>query len=125
MSNIVKFPITNPRAPLIEDVQQTISTAKLFHVEEALEVLIPVMFGQFDLLGFSISYEDNEKDYQLIVEAIRSMLYKHYDLTYPLQDMVEKLMVKDEDGDLIFNENFKYSLKRKKKEPKEKTSQVE
>lgn len=106
MTNILQFP-TNDRIVTKDDVYDRINEVKNTHIDETLELVIPMLLNQFMLLGFDLDYMNNAKDIALIVEAIKSMLSKYYGMEHSIQDIIDKLVTEDESQGFIIPNNLR------------------
>ena len=107
MGNVIQFPSKN-RAPskdepTREEVVLNVSKIKYGHIHETLETVIPMLLRNMELAGFDIIPEEDEedpcvKDTALIVEAIRSLMCKFYDIDHPFQELSESLFNRNKDG---------------------------
>jgi len=114
-NNIIMFPKTHRSTAgivpptCVEEVEDSVTTMKQIHVQEALEYVVPKLFENLAILGF---LPDDEtpfvKDGALIVEATRAFLFKLYDIEHPLQLISESLFVEsDESEGLEVSSNIK------------------
>ena len=92
--NVIKFPKKNERigdAPTNElEVNDKILNLKHHHINETLSTIVPSIFAQIDASGFELEDPEQEtfddmKDGAFLVEAIRSILCKHYGIDHPFQ----------------------------------------
>ena len=105
-SNVIKFPTKNTRiVPIDEiDIATNIKMVKINHITETLTTIIPMLFTNIELAGFSISLDEDEidcnlKDGALIVESIRSLLCKIHFLDHPFQRLADDVFIKTENLD--------------------------
>jgi hypothetical protein len=113
-NNVIKFPtrgrfITDPVTE--EQVASNVNMVKHTHVNETLQTVIPLLFSNIEMAGFdlSVDYEEDDsniKDGTLIVEAVRSILCKYYNLYHPLQDVADQIFYKEEDGVFAIVDNI-------------------
>lgn len=95
-NNVITFP-KQYNGPLLNglsaaDIQENVNMMKEFHIQETIHNLAPIIFNHLEISGFMS--EDNEdtfeiKDGALILESIRSMLMKHYNIYHPFQKLAE------------------------------------
>ena len=113
-NNIVLFPrpyknnagIIPPAS--IEEVEDSVINMKQIHVQEALEYVVPKLFENLAILGFLPEDETLfVKDGALIVEAIRSFLFKLYDIEHPLQLISDSLFIENTESGLEVSSNVK------------------
>jgi hypothetical protein len=74
---------------------------KQFHIQETLTNVIPMIFNQLDISGFSLDEEDPSedesiKDGALIVESIRSFMCKFYGIEHPFQTLAKNVFEADD-----------------------------
>jgi|TARA_R110000851_G_scaffold141324_2_gene279181 hypothetical protein len=104
-SNVIPFPKENIQKNEEFDekiLSSNILDIKVNHINEALMIILPSIFNNIDLAGFPPSdsiEEDDVKDINLIVESLRSLLCKYYDVSHPFQNLAEKVFEKEEFSD--------------------------
>jgi hypothetical protein len=122
-NNIITFKnpnsVTNDNQVLTkEQIDDNIETMKLYHIQEFLATLTPMIFTQIEIGGFSLDDEDDLslKDGAFFVEAIRSLLCKHYNIYHPFQIIAEATLIKIEEEENSFKiaENLNIILKEQK-----------
>lgn len=115
-NNILQFPIDRvkslshlPSPSSKEEVDEKVDEFKNFHIQEAIETIVPVLFNQIQILGFEPSDDENEyvKDGAFLVEAIRSFMCKLYDIHHPLQLIASSLFEEDADGGFVISDRVK------------------
>lgn len=107
MDNVIQFPKKRNdlgAAPLeMEDVENKILNLRHHHINETLATVIPNLFAALESSGFiteDIGETDEDiKDGAFIVEAIRSLLCKHYGLSHPFQQIADKVFAIVQDGE--------------------------
>jgi len=102
-NNIIQFPKTpkNTNNLTVETVKSNIDDVKQFHINETISAIIPSMLQQMSLAGFDIAEEENDvtiKDGAFLVEAMKSMLCRHYNIFHPFQKIADSIFV-DENND--------------------------
>lgn len=105
VSNVIKFPKQSkdisPKS--IDEVIKNIEEFKELHVDEALDIIVPLLFNQISVIGFN-NYDVDDPEYDkmvaLLIEAIKSFMYKNHGMKHPLQELAVGLFEKDKDGDL-------------------------
>lgn len=114
-NNVIAFPTKNKQfegAPqTMVEVALNVNQIRYNHINETLQALVPMIFSNIELAGFDfIPNEDEEdpniKDGALLVESIRSMLCKHYNIDHPLQIVADELFVHQEDGSFILADSL-------------------
>jgi hypothetical protein len=113
-NNVIMFPVknSNPRGPqTIEEVADNLDMVRQLHIQETLELVVPKLFENFSVAGFSPEDEDSLefiKDGAMIVEAARSFLCKISGISHPLQLIAENMFEQtDEDGSLEVSDKIK------------------
>ena len=106
-NNILSFPKKDKNTENInglptnlDEVKNLIQNYKDIHIQEVIEIIIPVLFNQFQYMGFSPP-DDEEfciKDTAIIVESLRSFMRKMYGLEHPIQKIADSLFLKDKDN---------------------------
>ena len=98
-NNVIEFPrkrFTLPDAPrTMEEVDESVDLVKKSHIQDTLELVVPMLFDNLTIAGFNPSEEDAVllKDGALIAESIRSLLCRLYDIDHPLQTLSSGLFV--------------------------------
>lgn len=97
-NNVVSFPKrhNNVKDISISDIQHNMDMMKHYHIQETILTLVPIIFNQLDIAGFGLIEGEEDldvKDGALIVEALRSLMLKHYDLHHPFQQVAENIFI--------------------------------
>jgi len=104
-NNVVSFPKQNNRSKdkSIEEVQNNINMVRHYHIQETIASIAPIIFNQLEVAGFVLSEddedEDNLKDGAFLVESLRSIMCKYYDIYHPFQQIAESVFIPDDDED--------------------------
>jgi len=104
-NNVIQFPKEKIQTPTQYDekiLSSNILDIKINHINEALMIILPSLFNNIDIAGFPPSEaigDDDVKDINLIVESLRSLLCKYYDVKHPFQDLAENVFEKEEETD--------------------------
>ena len=115
-NNILQFPIDRvkslshlPSPSSKEEVDEKVDEFKNFHIQEAIETIVPVLFNQIQILGFEPSDDENKyvKDGAFLVEAIRSFMCKLYDIHHPLQLVASSLFEEEADKGFVISDRVK------------------
>jgi hypothetical protein len=105
MDNVVPFPksnkqLNNPTS--IDEIIEKLNDVKDLHINETLEVVIPMLFNYLETAGFGFGEIDEEdtqdphlKDAAFVVEGVRSLLCKYYGLSHPFHQISENIFVED------------------------------
>jgi hypothetical protein len=117
MSNVIQFPGINRNPPVLqkEKIATDVSTVKFNHIHETLQILIPKLFNDISLAGFDVVPEEeddseNIKDSAMIVESIRSLLCKYYDIKHPIQEISDSFFIEGEDGTITVTKHLDLNL---------------
>jgi hypothetical protein len=113
--NIIKFPKPNKNITTkdsevdVELVTLQTQLIKINHINETLNILLPIIFNNIELGGFDLASNQkikdiNIKDSIMIIESVRSLLYKCYGLYHPFQEISEKVF--DENDDVVDSINI-------------------
>ena len=119
-NNVIAFPkpYHGPKGELItpEEIMRDVDAMKHYHIQETITTIAPMIFNQLDMAGFDLSDEENNdiKDGAFIIEAVRSMLCKHYGIYHPFQQISENVFSpdKEEIGALRIADSLCIELKR-------------
>lgn len=120
MSNIINFPKEkiSQREQVPKDINEikiNVDSMKYTHIQETISVITPMIFQQLSVAGFDIIDDDNEetslKDGAFLVETIRSILHRYYDLPHPFQKISESVFTIQENGVLLVADELCISLK--------------
>lgn len=100
-NNVVSFPkqYSGPKENITkEDINKNLDMMKQFHIQETIVNIAPMIFNQLDISGFVFDEEnsDNIKDGAFIIEALRSIMCKHYGIYHPFQKLSEQVFYPDE-----------------------------
>lgn len=100
MTNVVNFPKSPLKGPeKIEELRSSILDYRMSKVDECADELYEDLFIKMHLFGFDVSDEGMKKDVALVVESIRSLLCKTYNVKHVLQDLAQTVMVQIDDVD--------------------------
>lgn len=97
-NNVVSFPKSKnvSKDITLEDIEHNMDMMRHYHIQETIQNLVPMVFNQLDIAGFGLDEEDIDhdvKDGAFIVEALRSLMLKHYDMRHPFQQIAEAVFV--------------------------------
>jgi hypothetical protein len=96
-NNVILFPKENKNIKKlisIDEINHNVEQMSLFHIQETIGSLVPIIFTQLDIAGFCPSDEEIEEDIKngaFLVEALRSMLCKHYGIYHPFQKLADNI----------------------------------
>ncbi len=75
------------------DAETGIKRVKANHIAEALMLVAPMLFHNMELAGFIVDDAIHLKETTLIIESIKSYLYKQYGLYHPLQTVADGVFI--------------------------------
>jgi hypothetical protein len=118
-NNIIQFPKANLRAPVeeivLEEITRNVESVKHYHIQETIANLAPIIFNTLEVAGFGISDDDTTdiKDGAFIIESLRSLMCKYYDIYHPFQQIAENVFSpdKEEVGALRIADSLNLELK--------------
>jgi len=106
--NIIPFPSITREIPKDEkEVVQKVDNIKHLHIQEVLATMVPIIFNQMATAGFDFIDDEetgeinNFKDGAFLVEALRSIMLKHYGIDHPIQTLAENLFNHDENSGVL------------------------
>lgn len=79
-----------------EEVALAIDNIKKYHCEETINILSQTILDMLMVSSHKLDDEIYYKDIGLIIEAIRSLLYKSKSINHPLQKMSDDLLEVDD-----------------------------
>lgn len=102
-NNVIIFPTKNNKyngPQTLEEVDESMDLVKQFHIQEAIETIVPSLFDQLNIAGFQPDEDDEEvlKHSAMVVESIRSLLCMIRGINHPLQLIADNLFVQTDDG---------------------------
>jgi hypothetical protein len=126
-NNILGFPKPNMRMlppHNIETASAALTDFQDAYINEALSMVIPILFEHLMLLGFSSDEDGDDTRGNFVVEALRSFMLVKYESYHPFQKLADNLFVQDEcgqPGDLVLRRDLNIFCRQIKK-PKEKVN---
>jgi hypothetical protein len=120
-NNIITFPSKNNKQSLnpktIEEISANMEMIKHVHIQETIETIAPILFEQISTAGFALDEEGKDeleiKIGAFIVESIRCLLLKHYDMEHPFHAIAENIFVYDNEETLTINKKFSILIRDK------------
>lgn len=102
-NNVILFPTKNNKyngPQTLEEVDESMDMVKQFHIQETIETIVPSLFDQLNIAGFTPDEDDEEilKHSAMVVESIRSLLCMVRGINHPLQLIADNLFVQTDDG---------------------------
>lgn len=118
-NNVISFPkpYVGPNQAINgEEITRKMDMMKLYHIQETISNIAPMIFNQLDLAGFDVSDEETMdiKDGALLVEALRSIMCKYYGMYHPFQQISQSVFLPDQEeiGALKIVDNLNVTLKK-------------
>ena len=122
-NNVIQFPKQNNNQNrdevVIEEITRNVEMMKHYHIQETISNLAPIIFNNLEVAGFGISDDEDPeilRDGAFIVESIRSILCKHYDIYHPFQQIADNIFEPDTEEEGVLRIVEKLNLKLKKSE---------
>lgn len=125
-SNVIAFPKPHKNLPkqiTVDEVNQNVEMMHHYHIQETISTLVPIIFNQLDIAGFYFHDEDDDcddnlKDGTFVVEALRSMMLKYYDMPHPFQRIANTVFeeVDEEESTVKIVDELHLKLKDKSEE---------
>lgn len=106
-NNVILFPsdrIVRPRT--VEQFNEAILDRKLEFIELTIRKHSYTLFNRLALDGIEIREANNVADFVFVVDALRSALYRMYEIEHPIQGFVDEEL--KEDVSDIVNEIYEY-----------------
>jgi hypothetical protein len=111
-SNVIQFPGKMREMPKnVDEIIEKVDTIKHLHVQEVLSTIVPIIFNQMAAAGFDFIDDEeageviNIKDGAFLVEALRSIMLKHYGIDHPMQTLAENLFKEDTENSVLLFRN--------------------
>jgi hypothetical protein len=124
MAVVIEFPKQNVRlaraqgAPSKDQVDNSVETMKLVHVNDTLMALVPMIFERLYAAGFEYpEIAEYEYHVEFFIETLHSLMLKKYDIAHPFQAMSDNIFQKDEDGDLTLVDEISVRFNKPGEEP--------
>jgi hypothetical protein len=118
-NNVISFPkpYVGPKTNIdAEEITRNVEMMKHYHIQETISNIAPMIFNQLDIAGFDLADEEalDIKDGAFIIEALRSMMCKHYGMYHPFQQISENVFFpdKEEVGALKIVDSINIKLKK-------------
>lgn len=113
-NNVVYLEVNNPRlnvfAPkTLEEIEESIECIRATHIQHVIDEIAPKLMHYVMIAGFDIFDDEKDeefttsKDQALIIESLRSMLLRKYDMPHPLQILASRSFSFDEDDDMVLD----------------------
>tara|TARA_B100000900_G_C20109691_1_gene525395 strand:+ start:57 stop:449 length:393 start_codon:yes stop_codon:yes gene_type:complete len=99
-SNIIKFPKKNPKVGIVVDNKAHEIRENIIFTENLCEALVVNMIHNMAENGMNVDAETFIRDTSVIIEMVKSTIYRDLGMIHPLQELVESLttVIKDEGG---------------------------
>lgn len=99
--NVVLFPGFKRESPpqSIEEIVDRVTQTRKEHIEGVLNDLIPELIHMFGSYRLDVSSDEYIKDVAMIMESIKSMVSRQYNVEHPFHSMVDNIF------DFSYNED--------------------
>lgn len=109
-NNVITFPGAKKPVPTEDKFDEDVSLSnildvKISHINEALFVIIPQLFNNLEMMAPSMDSDEDTKDVNLVVESIKSLLFKQYGIEHPFQKVAEAVFTINDKDEININ-NF-------------------
>ena len=93
MDNVVIFPKSKKNSPpqTVEEILENVEKIRVEHSDMVLDELIPQIYTYFLDLGIDVMKHTCTKENIMLMESIRSLIYKHNNLEHPLQTLSDTI----------------------------------
>lgn len=127
MGDIIQFPWKathkTPQPKSIDEIIEQSKFVQEFHVNETIDGVGDRIFEHLGMHGF-IFEEDDMKDAEFVVEAVKSILMRKKGLTHPFHEYIDKIVEFNEQDGFVLDMNLKITKKKKKKPTEIKTENI-
>lgn len=91
--NVIQFPKSKLNTPpqTIEEMVADIDRLRRETADEISGNMIPQIIGMFMSQGVDIDQHEYIKDVSMIVESMKSLLYKYFSIEHPFHEMIESV----------------------------------
>jgi len=117
-NNVILFPKENKNLKniiSIDEINHNVEQMYLYHIQETITNIIPIVFNQLEISGFLVEEEDDDnlRDGAFIVESLRSFMCKHYGIYHPFQKITDNVFEEDlsDEGNLKIVDSICLELK--------------
>lgn len=101
-NNVINFPTKMVSEITLDQIQANRQAIHEIHVDETMDLVIPSLFENIDMMGIKLSQKPELiKDMNLVIDSVESLLRKYYHMDHPLQSV----------ADQIFEESDKEQIK--------------
>ena len=99
-SNVIKFPKNNPKVEIKIDNKAHEIRENIIFTENLCEALVVNMIHNMAENGMNVDNENFIRDTSVIIELVKSTIYRDLGMIHPLQELVESLttVIKDDGG---------------------------
>jgi len=102
MSNVIQFPRSKTGGPpeSMDELLDNITTIRRKQIDVIMEEMVPDLISLFESNGVDINQDDYVKDTAMVIEAMKSALYRYYGIVHPFHSTMENLFdfTVNEDG---------------------------
>ncbi len=127
-NNVITFPKqhnNSAKEPNLEDIHHNMDMMRQYHIQETILNLAPIIFNHLDIAGFGLADDVDEdiKDGAFLIEAIRSLLCKQYEIFHPFQVIADNIFEEPTDENSPYKIVDEISLDLKDPEEAEETEE--
>lgn len=104
-NNVILFPKENKNIKKIisiDEINHNVEMMSHYHIQETITNIIPIVFNQLEIAGFYLGDDDDDESIRegaFFVEALRSLMCRHYGIYHPFQKLVENVFEKELNDD--------------------------
>jgi 4-hydroxyphenylpyruvate dioxygenase-like putative hemolysin len=80
----------------LEELKEKVLLNKIDFVDYMSAELLEELFFRLGMMGFSFDEEHFDKDNTLLFESLKSLILKGLGISYPMQDVAEKIISTDD-----------------------------
>ena len=107
-SNIIQFPREHCRPHLVTsiDVNETRQILLKENADTVAQITVDFILNNFGAVGIHFDFSENQlcmKDFALLIESLKSVLYKYYGIEHPMQIVAENAFTLD--GNIVKYKN--------------------
>jgi hypothetical protein len=118
-NNVILFPKNRTKSDNFvyvseEEIHNQIEYLKHKHVQDTIANIAPLIFQQLSDDGFDIMDDEDIESVKMgafLVESLRSILYKYYDIEHPFQKISDNVFKVEENGLLSMSDTLELVMK--------------
>ena len=87
----------------VEDVDNHMFAVRSYHMDEAVTFIADTIFQNLAIAGFNIDVDNPKsiKDIAMLLESLKSLMMRHYEMTHPIQHIAEIMFEPDDEGTMM------------------------